>query len=287
MIKTRPAVRIGIDDERYPALLKDIHDPPSQLYCIGDLSLLSMQCVAVVGTRRCSPYGRWAAGEIARAVAGSGTCVVSGMASGIDSAAHKGALDAGGKTIAVFGTGVDICFPASNAGLYERIAESGLIVSEYEPGEGPMAWHFPARNRIISGLSRATIVVEGAIKSGSMITASLALEQGRDVFAVPGNINQPNSRGVNKLIADGASPIMDLGELPQLLGISKDGEKKALAKLSSEERRYYEIVKFSPGISPEAAALEADDGAAYAAAILTLMEIKGLIRRDGSALFIR
>ena len=277
---------LKIDDPDYPGLLRGIHDPPEILYCAGDLSLLSMPCIAVVGTRRCSPYGRWAAAEISGAIARSGTCVVSGMASGIDSAAHMGALSAGGKTIAVFGTGVDVCFPASNRKLFGMIAESGLIISEYGPGEGPAAWHFPARNRIISGISRATVIVEGALKSGSMITANLALEQGREVFAVPGNINQPNSKGVNRLIADGACPITGLDELPRLLGIGGMSSEKALAALSSEEKRYFGIIEYSPGISAEALALTTGDSAQYAAAMITVMELKGLIRRDGSALFV-
>ena len=150
--------------------------------------------------------------------------VISGMAEGIDSRGHYGCIDADGRTIAVLGTCIDVCFPRSNQTLYDRLARDHLIISEYAPGETTGNWSFPRRNRIIAGLSKAVVVVEGTLKSGSMITANIALEQGRPVFAVPGNIDQPNSLGVNYLIRDGAIPITSIDEIPEILGIG--GSKK-------------------------------------------------------------
>lgn len=272
-------------DRLYPPLLARISDPPARLYCVGDAELLGSECVAVVGTRRCSPYGRWAAGEIAGRVSACGITVVSGMAAGIDSAAHLGCLSAGGRTIAVLGTGVDQAFPKSNRRLYDRIAAEGLLISEFEPGDGPLPWHFPQRNRIISGLSRAAVIVEGAEKSGSLITAGLALEQGRDVFAVPGNINQPNSRGVNKLIYDGACPITDLDDLPRMLGIDS-ASRTERALVSREEKKLLELISFSPGMSAGDLAAAAGLSPALAAGMITVLELKGLVRTDGNSLFL-
>ena len=218
-------IEISIDDERYPDQLKSIKQPPKKLYCIGNISLLKRHCIAVVGTRRCTSYGSWAAYEIGKAIAGCGVTVVSGMATGIDSRAHQGCLDVNGTTIAVLGTSIDVCYPRSNRQLYERIAEEGLIVSEYAPGDKTGPWSFPARNRIISGLSKSVVVVEGALKSGSMITANYALEQARDVYAVPGNISNPAAEGVNMLINDGATPITSIEWVAETLGITKSARE--------------------------------------------------------------
>lgn len=179
---------VELDSEDYPPLLRFIKDPPKRLYYSGDLSLCKTLCLAVVGARHGSPYGRWAAYQIARKAAEYGVTIVSGMASGVDSAAHKGALDVRGKTIAVLGCGADICYPKSNLELMQKIRKTGLILSEYPPGSRPLAFQFPLRNRIISGLSRAVVIAEAGLSSGSLITAERAAEQGREVFAVPGNI---------------------------------------------------------------------------------------------------
>lgn len=277
---------ITIDDSRYPAHLREIPRAPQQLYCIGNTDLLHQPGIAVVGTRRCSPYGRWAAYELGRKIASCGVTVVSGMAEGIDSRGHWGCLDAGGNTIAVLGTGVDICFPKSNGQLYAQIAEKGLLVSEYPPGERAAAWSFPERNRIISGLSKSVVVVEGAVKSGSMITANLALTQGRDVFAVPGNINQPNSVGVNMLIRDGAMPILNIDEAPELLGINGLAYEKSARQCSPEEAKLLECAKYSPGIETELAAFQCGIAPAEANVLVLAMELKGLVRREGTGLFL-
>ncbi|MEK7638035.1 MAG: DNA-processing protein DprA [Patescibacteria group bacterium] len=204
-------ITIRPDDDRYPELLKRIADPPAQLYCLGNITLLNSFCVGVVGTRKASDYGRQATADIAGQLAQNGVTIVSGLATGIDSVAHRAALDAKGNTIAVFGTGLadDDIFPVDNVRLaHEIVAAGGLLISEYEEGVHGQPWTFPMRNRIISGLSRGIVVVEADKKSGSLITAKAALDQDRDVFAVPGSIYWPRSVGSNWLIQQGARPVL-------------------------------------------------------------------------------
>ena len=287
----RNSDRIGariltIDDEEYPAHLKTIPQAPYLLFCRGDLSMLRTPGVAVVGTRRCSPYGRWAAGEIAARIAACGFPVISGMAEGIDTAAHKGTLAAGGRTAAVLGTGPDICFPRSNELLFRQLCEEQLILSEYFPGDRGYRGNFPRRNRIISGLSAAVFVVEGALKSGSMITAALAAEQGREVFAVPGNINQPNSVGVNRLIADGAVPVCALDEIPSLLGVDADRRKAARQEnLSAAEKTLLRKISENNGQSADLIISVSGFDAAECRGLLASLELKSLIRCSGSRIY--
>lgn len=205
-----PMLAIPRDDERYPDLLRRIADPPDVLYCRGNIALLHSFCVAIVGTRRMSDYGEKAALDLAGNLASSGMTIVSGLALGIDAVAHRAALDAAGSTIAVLGSGVDDpnIGPPSNRLLARRILEhGGCIVSEYPAGTSAHPGTFPRRNRIISGLSHGVLVVEAARQSGSLITARCALEQDRDVFAIPGSIYWPASAGTNWLIAQGARPV--------------------------------------------------------------------------------
>ena len=194
-------------DYDYPALLKEIPDPPKILYAMGNRKLLtdSSQALAVVGTRKMTVYGKTAAYNIVFALAKLGVTIVSGLASGIDTVAHQAALAANGKTIAVLASGVDVVYPPENKDLYREISKKGLLLSEFPPGTLPKPQYFPQRNRIVSGLCLGVLVVEGPLKSGSMITAKLALDQGREVFAVPGPITSPNSRGPSYLIKNGAS----------------------------------------------------------------------------------
>lgn len=204
----------------YPDLLAAIFDPPARLYLRGARrELLGGPCVAVVGARACSTYGAAVAESVARALAAAGAVVVSGLARGVDAAAHRGALAAGGATLAVLGCGIDRDYPASNAGLARRIAETGLIVSEYGPGIEPAPWRFPARNRIVAGLSSATVVVEARERSGALITADFALEEGRDVLAVPGPITAATSAGSNALLRLGAAPLLEPADVLSLLGL--------------------------------------------------------------------
>lgn len=200
-------------DARYPALLRELPDAPIRLYCQGDMSLLGNPCVSIVGTRTCSREGIRAAQAVASGLAASGVTVVSGLAVGIDKQAHLAALDLPGGTIAVLGAGPDVCYPKENDELRQSIIQRGLLVSEYAPGTLPDPRHFPIRNRIISGLSLGVVVVEAALRSGSLITARLALEQNRTVYAVPGGIGSKYAEGCQKLIRDGAQPIFSFSDI--------------------------------------------------------------------------
>jgi DNA processing protein len=206
----------------FPPLLRAIHDPPPGLFVRGDseLELLSRPAVAVVGARACSGYGASVARMLGRELAAAGLVVVSGLARGVDAEAHRGALDAGGATVAVLGCGIDSDYPAAHAELAGRIAATGLIVSEYAPGVEPRPWRFPARNRIIAGLCAATVVVEARERSGALITADLALEEGRDVFAVPGELRSALSAGTNALLKLGASPLIDSADVLDVYGLA-------------------------------------------------------------------
>ena len=206
--------RITIESEKYPELLKQIYDPPKGLYIMGNIDILNNPSIAIVGCREATEYGKKAATYFAYNLAKQNINIVSGLAKGIDSFSHIGALQANGKTIAVIGSGLDIIYPKENAYLAKRILEQGgAIVSEYPLGTKPQKEHFPARNRIISGLSQAVLVVEAKEKSGSLITADFAMEQGKEVFAVPGNINSLNSVGTNNLIKDGATPVSNYSDI--------------------------------------------------------------------------
>jgi len=212
---------IGRRDPVFPRLLAAIHDPPPQLFLRGsaDAALLDRLAVALVGARACSSYGRSVTRSIARDLAAAGLVVVSGMARGIDGEAHRGALDGGGVTVAVLGCGVDRDYPAAHAELARRIGETGLVVSEYEPGVEPAPWRFPARNRIIAGLCRATVVIEARERSGALITADFALEEGREVLAVPGEITSALSAGTNALLRLGATPVTCADDVLEVFGI--------------------------------------------------------------------
>ncbi len=205
-----------------PPLLRAIHDPPARLYLRGasEPDLLTRPAVAIVGARACSPYGAQVARMLGRELAAAGVVVVSGMARGIDGEAHRGALDAQGHTVAVLGCGIDRDYPAAHASLARAIAERSLLVSEYEPGVEPAPWRFPARNRIIAGLCTAAIVVEARERSGALITADFALEEGRDVFAVPGEITSSLSAGTNALLRLGAIPLTAAADVLEALGIA-------------------------------------------------------------------
>jgi DNA processing protein len=211
----------AIERARLPPLLRAIYDPPRRLYVRGraDEDVLGRPAVAVVGARACSSYGAQVARRLGRELAAAGLVVVSGLARGIDGEAHRGALEAGGLTVAVLGCGIDRDYPAAHAELARRIRERGLVVSEYEPGVEPAPWRFPARNRIIAGLSAATVVVEARERSGALITADLALEEGRDVLAVPGEITSSLSAGTNALLKLGAAPCTSAEDVLDLFGV--------------------------------------------------------------------
>ena len=210
--------------DQLPPLLRAIHDPPQRLYLRGSAEpeLLARPAVAIVGARACSPYGAQVARMLGRELAAAGVVVVSGLARGVDGEAHRGALETDGHTVAVLGCGVDRDYPAAHASLARAIAERSLIVSEYEPGVAPSPYRFPARNRIVAGLSLATIVVEARERSGALITADFALDDGREVFAVPGEITSSLSAGTNALLRIGATPLTSAADVLEALGIESE-----------------------------------------------------------------
>lgn len=239
---------VTLPDPRYPALLQEIANPPLALFCHGDASLLSRTQLAIVGARAATPVGRETAESFAAELTRSGLLITSGLAVGIDGAAHRGALAAGGATIAVCGTGLDRVYPARHRELAHEIAARGLLVSEFPTGVEPLADHFPRRNRIISGLARGVLVIEAAAQSGSLITARLALEQGREVFAVPGSIHAPLSRGAHAMIRNGAKlteSVADiLEEIAPQLGLRFTRAAPAAPKLPALQQRVLDALGF-------------------------------------------
>jgi DNA processing protein len=217
----------------FPPLLRAIHDPPAGLFLRGvsESEILSRSAVGVVGARASSGYGASVARSLGRELAGAGLVVVSGLARGIDAEAHRGALEAKGATVAVLGCGIDRDYPAAHAELARRVAEAGLIVSEYAPGVEPAPWRFPARNRIVAGLCAATVVVEARERSGALITADLALEEGREVFAVPGEITSSLSAGTNALLKLGAAPLTSAADVFASFGIESEPVQEASSPL--------------------------------------------------------
>jgi DNA processing protein len=277
------------DDPRYPQRLLTIHDPPPVLYILGELSPADDWAVAVVGTRSASAYGKEAARALAGDLARSGVTIVSGLARGIDAQAHQAALDCGGRTLAVLGSGLDVIYPWEHKKLAAAVAAQGALISEYALGEKPEANNFPARNRIISGLSRGVIVVEAGEQSGALITADFAADQGRDVFAVPGGIFQRNSRGTNRLIRDGAQPALsaaDVLEALNLTAVTEHVEAQMLFPTDATEALLLE------GLSEEPTHIDEVGRAtglpiSTVSSTLALMELKGLVRQVGGMNYVR
>ena len=271
---------LSISSELYPAHLRSIFDPPPVLFALGDTALLSAPMMAVVGARRCSSYGEQAASYIGAGLARRGYAVISGMAAGIDAAAHQGALKAGGRTVAVMGCGIDVCYPPENLKLWREIRETGLILAEHEPGVRPQAGFFPQRNRIISGLSRGVIVVEAGEKSGSLITADLALEQGRSVYAVPGSFFSLKCRGTHALVRDSAAALLvDLGDIePAENGLPCSGEVSDKSEPESEEERAV-LRKIAPEGTAIEELLSVQSDIASLQRTLSMLELYGFIRQ--------
>ncbi len=275
-----------IHDNEYPENLKNIYDPPPVLYVKGELIKEDSLAVGIVGSRKASDYGLKAAQRIASRLAELGITIVSGMALGIDSAAHKGALMSKGRTIAVFGCGLKYVYPMTNYNLSKEILKSGALISEYPFDTEAYPAQFPARNRIISGMSLGVIVVEAGEKSGSLITADFALEQGREVFAVPGNISSPNSKGTNTLIKSGAKLVSNIEDIIEELNLNIIYSEKSNINnnvkldISNEEGSVLAFLKEKGGSKDEIAAVTGlQPGKTMAA--LTKLEIKGLVQQIG------
>ncbi|MCD6401209.1 MAG: DNA-processing protein DprA [Anaerolineales bacterium] len=276
------------EDEDYPQRLKEIPNTPPLLYLKGSLKTEDDWSVAIVGTRRITAYGREVTAQIASTLAHSGVTIVSGLARGIDAVAHTAALDAGGRTIAVLGCGVDIIYPPENRRLAERIIENGAILSDYPPGTPPEANNFPPRNRIISGISRAVIVVEAGRKSGALITARFAADQGKDVFAVPGNIFAPQSRGTNHLIQQGAHPLLDPKDVMEVLDMTMVNEQRnvrIVLPASATEAQLYQLLDFEPMHIDEITVKTALP-IGEVSSTLALMELKGMVRQVGGMRYV-
>ena len=258
----------------FPPLLRAIHDPPVGLFVRGaaEVELLGRPAVGIVGARSCSPYGAQVARMLGRELAAAGLVVVSGLARGIDGEAHRGALEAGGATVAVLGCGIDRDYPSSHAELAARIRASGLAVAEYAPGVEPAPWRFPARNRIIAGLCAATVVVEARERSGALITADLALEEGREVLAVPGEITSALSRGTNDLLRLGATPLTGSGDVLELYGLSP--APTASVELSEVADAVLGRLRDGPASADELARATGLEAGALASA-LTELELAG------------
>jgi DNA processing protein len=265
----------------YPPLLAELHDPPARLYLRGGpAEILARPSVAIVGARSCSPYGAQVARELARELAGAGLVVVSGLARGVDGEAHRGALAAGGLTVAVLGCGIDRDYPRAHADLARRVSENGLVVSEYPPGIEPSPWRFPARNRLVAGLAGATVVVEARRRSGALITADFALELGREVFAVPGEITSGLSEGTNDLIRQGAIPLLAAADVFEAMGIEPKPPGPP-ASLSPEADAVWGVLQDGV-LTLDEISRTTGVGAAEVAVALTELELAGLVvQADG------
>ena len=274
------------EDSIFPEFLKNISDAPLALYCAGDISLLNRDCVAVVGARKCSEYGRQVALKIGETLAKNDIVTVSGMAEGIDASAHLGALKVGGKTIAVLGSGVDVCYPKCNKNLYDRIIDEGLIISEYPLGTKPKPFYFPRRNRIISAISKAVTVVEASSGSGSLITAEIAAEQGKEIIAVPGNINSTFSLGCNKLIADGASIMTVPEDVLRIIGVDPKLQKEEFVEMGEDERKIFNMLKEEGELTLEYLCKILGKEPSLVSGLIAVMEIKGLVSYQLGKIFI-
>lgn len=294
-IRRKAYTLLTFEDPAYPGYLKEIFDPPFVLYCAGRIEALTNPAVAVVGARNPTAYGRMVAERLAEELASRGCTIVSGLARGVDSCAHRGAMRAG-RTVAVLGSGLDVCYPNENRRLFEQIGEKGAVLSEFPLGTRPLSFHFPVRNRIITGLSLGTVVVEAAERSGSLISARFALEQNREVFAVPGNITSALSRGSNGLLKGGAKLVEgweDVAEeLPppwreHILASKRETADNARASFSREEKRILEE------LLPEDLTHIDDlaDGTGYPVshllAVLLGLEVRGIVAQHPGKYFQR
>lgn len=273
-------------DPAFPRSLRTIPDAPTLLFATGDLDLLDRPAVAIVGSRSHSRYGEEVCRHFAGGLARAGLVIVSGMARGLDAIAHHACLDAGGGTVGVLGNGLGVVYPAANRALYERVKATGCLLTEFPPGERPSAGSFPRRNRLISGLAKATVVIEARERSGALITVDCALAQGREVFAVPGPITSPQSAGCNRLIQQGATPALSLVDLLGEYGIDAAPPPAAALELSDEDERVLAILDRGARSADEVAAA-LDCSVAGALALLTDLELRGAVQCEPGAVFRR
>ena len=267
---------IAVGDAAYPPALRQIHDPPPLLHAIGRIELLQAACLAVVGSRNATAQGKRDAREFARTFSDAGLCIVSGLALGIDAAAHAGGLEGRSSSIAVMGTGADIVYPSGNAALAQRLNESGCVITEYCLGMPPLPGNFPRRNRLISGLARGVLVVEAAIDSGSLLTAQLANDQGREVFALPGSIHNTKSKGCHKLIKEGAKLVESEQDVLLELGVSTPARRATTVVTTRAPDPLLDAMGHDP-VSIDQVAQRTGQAASACAAHLSLLEIDGRV----------
>ncbi|MBN4069402.1 DNA-processing protein DprA [bacterium AH-315-G05] len=287
-IKEHGISAITILDSDFPLKLKQIYDPPRVIYVKGKCKF-DIPSIAIIGARKATPYGKWAAYHFASELSKWNVSIISGLALGIDAESHKAALDANNHTIAVLGCGVEKCYPAYNTKIYDRIIEVGCVISEYYIGTQPLKYHFPARNRIISALSDGIVVVEAALKSGALITADFALEHGKEIYVVPGNINSANSVGTNKLICDGAKILLNVNDIVEDLKLkfnikNEDAKAKESVQLSEEEQKIYDIIK-SEQIHIDFLSYKSGYAINKLSPILTILELKEFIMQLPGKIF--
>lgn len=274
---------LTIQDSLYPRRLKEIYDPPPVLYTRGEIKGEDDLALSIVGSRKTSPYGRWITEKISEEIARHGVTIVSGLARGIDSVAHIGAIAGGGRTLAVLGCGVDVVYPPENRTLYRQVIDHGAVLSEFPMGSPPEGMHFPRRNRIISGLSIGVVVIQASARSGSLITADYAIEQGREVFAIPGNIGADGSRGTNRLIKEGAKLVESSEDILEEILPQWKREKESLLKVPSpeeglpmEEKGIYQRLGDSP-LHIDEIIRESRLDPGKVSSLLMNLEIKGLV----------
>ena len=281
---------LTVYDDNYPEHLKSIYNCPKVLYIKGEIKEEDSLSISIVGSRKATAYGRWAAAKFAEELAAMGITIVSGMAKGVDTVAHLGAIQAKGRTLAVLGSGVDVIYPKSNRQLYSNISSNGAVISEFPPGTQPLQYNFPQRNRIISGLSLGVIVIEAGEKSGSLITAHHAVEQGKDVFALPGNINSVYSKGTNLLIKDGAKILISLDDILEEIQILKDKcsyyNKKTVNYecLGVDEEKIVRSLVEKP-LHMDMISYSCNMNISKVTSLLTILEMKGIIKQLPGKIF--
>jgi len=283
LVKEAGGTLLTLADELYPLRLREIYDPPPLLYLRGELREEDNLALSIVGSRKTSPYGRWITEKISQEIVRHGITIVSGMARGIDSVAHGGAISGGGRTLAVLGCGIDVIYPPENRTLFGQIIDHGAVLSEFPMGSRPEGIHFPRRNRIISGLSIGVVVVQASAESGSLITAEYALEQGREVFAIPGNVGAEGSRGTNRLIKEGAKLVESsediLEEILPRWKRMREGSIKVQSPgegLFEEEKIVYQLLSESP-LHIDVIIRESRFDPGKVSSLLLDLELKGLI----------
>lgn len=277
-------IKVSQNNKKFPQTLKEIYNPPKQLYILGKIP--SGRKIAIVGMRKNSPYGEKAVKAIVPNLVRAGIITISGLAYGIDSLVHRYTLENNGKTIAILGSGINCIYPQSNLGLAREIITSGgALISEYEPNEEPKTYYFPQRNRIVAGLADAVIVIEAALKSGSLITAKIALEEGRDVWAVPGRIDDESSQGTNHLISQGAIPLLDSEQFLSYYKLSVESSPKNLPDISQRAKELYQVILTHNGETIDKLALTSKLDMSEINIYITELELNKLIINNNGFIY--